>query len=456
MQIRSRLTLRFILIVAFILQLSLFFIYFKFRSYIEDEFYNSLKSKAFMTAEMLVNQSTREPSINSINQNSFAFQLPSKENFIIYNQNLEKIYAFNQSASNEISLSVLNLIKSKGEYRFKHANFNALGVSYTNKYNKKYIIISEAVFDSNTLFNLRNILLFDFFLIITFVAISGWIFAGQALTPVSNIMNQMDKILPSDLSKRLESSSNKDELSRLAMTFNNLLDRIQYAFNIQKSFLSNVSHELRNPLTVIMSQIEVILDKERTSEEYHKTLESVLEDVKDLHSVSDQLMLLARINANNDQIAFEKLRLDEMIWQTKASLTKTHPSYKINFDVNQLPSDPDKLYIKGNEQLIKTALINLFDNGCKFSPDQTVNVKLLLRNNNQIAIEIIDHGPGISNEERAMIFEPFYRSPKTNDVRGSGIGLSLVDSILKIHSAKLEIEQGESKGSIFTITMNTI
>ncbi|HMG16322.1 MAG TPA: HAMP domain-containing sensor histidine kinase [Saprospiraceae bacterium] len=456
MQIRSRLTLRFILIVAFILQLSLFFIYFKFRSYIEDEFYNSLKSKAFMTAEMLVNQSNIEPSINSVTQSSFAFQLPSRENFIIYNNQLEKIYAFNQTASNEIPLSLLNQIKTKGEYRFKHANFNALGVSYTNKYNRKYIIISEAVFDSNTLFNLRNILIFDFFLIIAFVAISGWIFAGQALTPVSNIMNQMDKILPSDLSERLESSSNKDELSRLALTFNNLLDRIQYAFNIQKSFLSNVSHELKNPLTVIISQIEVILDKARTNDEYHKTLESVLEDVKELHSVSDQLMLLARINANNDQIEFEKLRLDEMIWQTKESLTKNHPTYKINFDVNNLPTDPDKLYIKGNEQLLKTALMNLFDNGCKFSSDHTINVRIKINNTDQIAIEIIDNGPGISNEEKAMIFQPFYRSPNTNDIRGSGIGLSLVDSILKLHIAKLDIEPGEFKGSIFKITMNTI
>lgn len=456
MQIRSRLTLRFILIVAFILQLSLFFIYFKFRNHIEDQFYNSLKSKAFMTAEMLVNQTDKEPALNSASQNSFAFQLASRENFIIYNQVFEKVYAFDQNISDKIPESILNLIKTKGEYRFKHANYNALGVSYTNKYNKKYIIISEAVFDSNTLNNLRNILIFDFFIIIAFVAISGWIYAGQALKPVSNIMNQMDKILPSDLSKRLETSTNKDELSRLAMTFNNLLDRIQYAFNIQKSFLSNVSHELKNPLTVIISQLEVILDKDRSKEEYQKTLESVLEDVKELHEVSDQLMILARISANNDLVEFEKLRLDEIIWQTKTNLSKIHPSYKINFDVNQLPTDPDKLYVNANDQLLKTALINLFDNGCKFSSDHTVNVRILEGANKDINIEIKDHGPGISNEEKLMIFEPFYRSPKTNNIKGSGIGLSLVDSILKLHNAKLEIESQASKGSIFRITMQNV
>lgn len=455
MQIRSRLTLRFILIVAFILQLSLFFIYFKFRNHIEDEFYSSLKSKAFMTAEMIVNQSPKEPSFNSSSNNT-PVQLPSRENFIIFNKDLVKIYAFSQNSSDEIPGNLLSQILTKGEQRFKHGSLNALGVKFKNKYNKEYIVVSEAILDSNNLINLRNILIFDFFLIIAFVAISGWIFAGQALTPVSNIMNQMDKILPSDLSKRLELSSNKDELSRLAMTFNNLLDRIQYAFNIQKSFLSNVSHELKNPLTAIISQLEVILSKERTNEEYNKTLTSVLDDVKDLHEVSDQLMQLARINAINDQMLFEKIRLDEMVWQTKASIIKNHPHYKVNFDVSDLPDDPEKLYVKGNEQLLKTALTNLFDNGCKFSPDSMINVKIFITKENSIVIEIMDKGPGISLEEKAMIFEPFYRSPKTNNIKGSGIGLSLVDSILKLHNAVLDIESRENIGSIFRMTLPSV
>ena len=451
MQIRTRLTLRFILIVAFILQLSLFFIYFKFRNHIEDEFYSSLRSKAFMTAEMIVNQSPKEPILGP--SNNTPIQLPSRENFIIFNKDLKKVYAFSQNSKDEIPNSVLKQIKNHGEQRFLHGSLNALGIPYKSKFNQEYIIVSSAVFDSNNLINLRNILIFDFFLIIAFVAISGWLFAGQALNPVSNIMNQMDKILPSDLSKRLQTTSNKDELSRLAMTFNSLLDRIQYAFNIQKSFLSNVSHELKNPLTAIISQLEVVLAKERTSDEYNKTLTSVLDDVKELHEVSDQLMQLARINAINDKILFEKIRLDEMIWQAKASIIKNHPTYKVNFDVSELPADPEKLCVKGNEQLLKTALLNLFDNGCKFSPDSMVNVRIVFKEENNIAIEIMDRGPGISNEEKAMIFQPFYRSPKTNNIKGSGIGLSLVDSILKLHNAVLDIETRENSGSVFRMTL---
>src|SRR4029079_9948186 len=100
----------------------------------------------------------------------------------------------------------------------------------------------------------------------------GWFFARQALSPVSAIMNQVDALLPTDMSHRLEATNQKDELSRLVITFNNLLDRIQHAFKNQKMFLSNISHELKNPLNVIVSQVEVTLDKERSVEDYQHTL----------------------------------------------------------------------------------------------------------------------------------------------------------------------------------------
>ncbi len=452
MQIRSKLTLQFILIVVFILQISLFFIYFKFKNKLEDEFYNGLKSKAFMTAEMLVNQKEFEPTLENTPLDSNAIEIPSTENFIIYNFANQKIYEFNKSNESGIPLETIKNIKRYGEYRFDHGMYKAIGIHFKNKFQKEYNVISESIFNSSDLMNLRNIIIIDFFLIILILSISGWIFAGQALRPITNIMNEIDKILPSDLSQRLSPSRNKDELSRLAGTFNRLLQRVEEAFNIQKSFLSNISHELKNPLTVIKSQIEVILSRDRSNEEYKKTLNSVLQDVEDLNVVADQLMQLARIKNNINQIKFEKIRLDELIWDTRSFVLKNNPDYLIFIDCNSLPQDSEKLYITGNEQLLKTSFVNLFDNGCKFSDDHQLLVKLSLDETNKLVVEMIDHGPGISEDEKQLIFTPFYRSLKSSQVKGSGVGLALVDSVLKLHEATIEIFENKPVGSIFKIS----
>ena len=216
-------------------------------------------------------------------------------------------------------------------------------------------------------------------------------------------------------------------------------------------FLSNISHELKNPLNVIISQVEVTLDKERTKEEYKHTLTSVLADAKELNEVADKLMQLARINADDATIQFHPVRIDEMIWQSKESLLKTHPDYKINFEVVNLPEQEEKIFVNGNDQLLRTALMNLMDNGCKYSPDKNVKVRLYFSGEKAPVIELSDKGPGISQEELPMVFNPFYRSPKTSTIKGSGIGLSLVDSILKLHHIDIKMESKPGVGTTFIL-----
>jgi signal transduction histidine kinase len=299
--------------------------------------------------------------------------------------------------------------------------------------------------------NLTQILSFVFLVSIAIVAFGGWIFARQALAPVSRIMNQVDALLPTDMSQRLEPNNQYDELSRLVITFNKLLDRIQQVFKVQKMFVSNVSHELKNPLNIIVSQAEIALAKDRSPEEYKTTLESILVDVKELNETGDRLMQLARINAEEANIRFQPLRIDEVIWEVKEQLLMNHPEYKINFEVGNLPENEAELFIQGNEHLLKTAFINLMDNGCKYSGDKKVKVKLYFSPEGEKIVLVSDNGPGIPEEELSLIFNAFYRSASTSSVRGSGIGLSLVESILKLHDIKLEIRSKVGEGTSFLL-----
>ena len=454
MQIRTKLTLQFIVLVAGILLLSLFIIYVKFRRMTEDEFYNGLRSKALMTAEMILHEEDKVKPLDDHDKEEDSM-LPFRENVVIYNAELKRVFAFNRSAA-PLPEKTLQSLKSGSEIRFQQGELLALGLRHTSKSGREYIIVAESVFDAEELSNLRNILIVSFFLCIGIVAAGGWFYAGQAMSPVARIVNQVDNILPSDLSARLNAPNNHDEISRLVLTFNRLLDRIQFAFRMQKSFISNVSHELKNPLSVIIAQLEVALDKDRQRDEYQNTLSSVLEDTRELNDVTDKLLQLARVHSEGANIAFEQVRLDEIMLQTRAALLRLHPDYHIAFDIEGIPDDEEQLCVLGNEPLLRSAFQNLMDNGCKFSPDKKVAVKIWFDPSGKHRVEIADHGPGIPAKDLQLIFQPFYRSSQSIHVRGSGIGLSRVDSIMRLHRVALDVTSGQGKGTTFKMSFPAV
>ncbi|MCC6459566.1 MAG: HAMP domain-containing histidine kinase [Saprospiraceae bacterium] len=448
MQIRTKLTLQFISIGAGILLFSLFYIYTKFSEITEDEFYNSLRSKALMTAEMVLHDEEKmQPLAQRPRESS---HLPIRENITIYNARLQRVFSFNQN-SEDISLSVLQNLKFDSERRFQLNDRYALGLQHRSHSGREYFIVAESIFNSAELKNLRQILVFTFFLGVGIVAAGGWVFAGQAMAPVSRIVDQVDQILPSELSTRLQAHNNHDELSRLVQTFNRMLDRIQLAFRMQKSFISNVSHELKNPLSVIISQLEVSLTRPRNAEEYHQTLNSVLEDTRNLNEVAEKLLQLARVHSDGADILFDSIRLDDVLLQTSDTLLRQYPDYHIAFDLEGVPESEEQLCVSGNESLLRLAFLNLMDNGCKFSPDKHVSVKVMFNPGGRHCVEIADHGPGITSKDLNLIFQPFYRSAQNLHVRGSGIGLSLVDSILKLHRISLQVISGTGHGSVFRL-----
>lgn len=448
MQIRSKLTIQFLLIVAGILFVALLFIHFQFEYQLKNEFYTHLQSKALMTAQMVLSR-TEIPDNKSSSQIYYS-PTSYSENISIYSKDLQRIYSFNPVNDQYLS-ATLKTLWEKEESRFIRGKFHVLATLFTRNDQTPFLIIIESVFNPEQLQNLDKILIWVFGTFIVLVALSGWVFAGQALKPLNKIMNQVDKIFPKDLSQRLEPPNQKDELSRLVITFNKLLDRIQHAFKNQKSFLSNVSHELKNPLNVIISQLEITLHKDRTGQEYRETMKSVLEDVRDLSEISEKLFQLAKTNSDENIIPFQKIRIDEIIWQTKESILKTNKEYQIKFEIANLPEDEEKLFINGNEKLLKIALLNLLENGCKFSHLKQVIIRLNFVEKNAISIEIEDHGPGIKAEEIPLLFQPFYRSPSTSFIKGKGIGLSLVDNIMKLHRIKMKVTSRIGQGTTFSL-----
>ncbi|MBN8679999.1 MAG: HAMP domain-containing protein [Chitinophagales bacterium] len=448
MQIRTRLTLLFGLITAGILAGVLLAVYVVYRQSTESTFYQSLESKLEMTGQAALQG---DAELKPLSNNWLAPDdgiLPYQDNISIYNNGYERVFAIRPDAP-PVSAKDLQDIYRNGELHFSHYNVLALGKKIIARNGSTYVVVVEGFFDTTAIQRLRNILLISFIMGLLLVGMAGWYYAGRALAPVLSIVGEVENIQPSDLSKRVETGNNEDEIARLAVTFNSLLDRLEQAFRMQRMFLSNVSHELRNPLTVIRSQLEVTLQRERDNEAYKKALQSVLDDVHAITEVEEELLQLARIYNDPNSIPLGAVRLDELLWQARQQLHKRHPGYKATVEFGDLPEDDRCLSVQANEALLLTALLNLMNNACKYSPDHQVKVIAQFRENGAHIVEVCDKGPGIPAEEQKLIFEPFFRSPRHLGVKGTGVGLSLVQSILTLHEIGLSVESPAEGGAIF-------
>ncbi len=376
--------------------------------------------------------------------------LPSEENIVVYDMSGKKVFSL--YPSEDIPAAYQNKLTQNKEIKFNWNQDDYVGIRYASSNGQSWLIFARGAFSSVEASNLSRIMIITFFVFIIILYLAGYYFSKKVLMPVNEAMNEMDRIHPADLSKRLTTGKNKDEIQRLTITFNRLLDRIEEAFRIQRGFLSNFSHEVRNPIGSIIAAIQVSLSRERLPEEYKKTMKSVLQDALELENTSFQLMELARLSSKTNPTLLQPVRIDEIIWQSKAAVRKLHENYQFKFDTTAFPEDENSLTVTGNEALLKLAFVNLFENACKFSPDHTATLSLSKVNNHNICVQISDRAPTLTEEEKEWIFKPFYRTGHAKDIQGSGIGLSLVHSILNLHNARLTIEDNDDDaGNIFRI-----
>lgn len=448
MQIRTRLTIRFMFIVAGIMVIAMAYIYYAVSDHLYREFYLILRSKANLTAAVAIGR------IESFESMPVTFAPEGRldyytENILIYNEENKLVYFFHPPR-NPPGIEQLKTIRQKSEGKIILGNHHAQGQVFISPSGKQYVVVAKAFFDKGELENLLRTMLLIFLAMVALVYYLGWVFAGQALSPIRLVMNQVDAIHPSSLTQRLTTGKNKDEIDRLAETFNRLLERIHAAFTAQQQFLANISHELKNPFAIIASQAEIALNRERTTEEYKKTIQSIREEVMQVNEVSDQLMALSRIYSASDKIQMEPFRLDELVWKIQSHLFKSHPEYQVDIQMLQLPEEEIDLIYQMNEPLMRTALSNLVENACKFSPDHKAMVTFKTELEG-ITLDIEDSGPGIPDSDLLRIFDPYYRGQYKQHIKGSGIGLTLVASILQLHGVRIEVSNRQLTGCRFRL-----
>lgn len=289
-----------------------------------------------------------------------------------------------------------------------------------------------------------------FFIIFFILAFIGFIIIYKITSSLTYLSSRMKLISRKNLEERITGVKGEDEISELAHTFNNLLDRLNDAFKREQQFIADVAHELKTPLSTLRGSLEIALSKDRSKEEYTTVLEESLKDINHITSTLKNVLDLAWSETPNEQKKADKFNVSELIHE----LSEISQKMALKKQITIKDSIQRDIFISGFKDKLARAILNLIDNAIKYTPDKGTVQLELAKHYNKVVLTIKDNGVGISNQDIPHIFDRFYRGSATDKVFGSGLGLAIAKSIVNLHHGSIEVESAAGKGTTFIITFH--
>lgn len=278
----------------------------------------------------------------------------------------------------------------------------------------------------------------------------GFWIAKQSLEPLKVFSTKIKKITHKTLSERIDAKAETLELIGLADSFNEMLNHIQKAFEAERRLISDASHELKTPVSVIKAQCDVALQKDRTTEEYIEALKMVMTVTDNMGHIIRDMLSLARLDSGVLTPAdFKIIPLNDCILKA-VLLTKPLADKKL---IDIRTSLEEDINIHGDKDRLAEAFLNIIENSVKYNKEHGVVEVSVIKKEGHASISVKDTGMGIKEADLGNIFERFYRADTTRSMEGTGLGLSIAKTIIEMHSGNTKAESELGKGSCFTVTL---
>ena len=279
----------------------------------------------------------------------------------------------------------------------------------------------------------------------------GYTLARRALSPVDRIVDVANRITATDLHQRVDVLNPNDELGRLAQTFNALIDRLQKAIEEMRRFTADAAHELRTPLAVLRSGIDVALRAPRTAQEYRQALEAAADEANRLTRLADQLLFLSRQAAGMMQIDREEMRLDALVKDVAEQFAGRTDEAGVALTVEPL----EPWTVRGDDIRLSQVFYNVLENAIKYTPR---GGRVAVRGravDHRIEIEVEDTGLGIPPEHLPHVFKRFYRVEQSRNAErgGSGLGLAIAQSAIEAHGGTISIKSTPGRGTVVSLEL---
>ena len=325
------------------------------------------------------------------------------------------------------------------------------------KQSYRLVLLQSLHSQEELLEDIRDTFLFVIPVALLLASAGGYFLARKSLAPVAAMATQARGMGAANMHARLAVANQRDELGQLALSFNQLLDRLEETFERQKRFIADASHELRTPVAILRGETEVTLSRaDRSPEEYRETLGILRDESQRLARIIEDLFTLTRADAGEYPITASDLYLDELatdVLRRARSLAMAKNTTLASDITPELP-------FRGDEALLRRMLLNLLDNAIKYTPAGGTITLVCRRREREYLLSVTDTGEGITAELQQRVFERFFRVDKARSRQegeqgGAGLGLSIARWIAKAHHGRLELTRSEASGSTFTVVLPT-
>lgn len=437
MKIKNRLSLFFTAISAFVLLVVQVVICITFNSLIKSDFYSHLSDRANVAAQLYLEADEISADSLSHVREHYLQSLPAEVVRLYDEKNLP---SFIKDRNQFWASNIINAVRKQKRLEFEEGNRQTVGIYYNDNQGNFVILVSAIDKQGNKRFwdLIVTMIILLISVTIGLFIISRWV-AQKTLEPINIVIEQMRLVRAGNLSLRVSEGNGKDEISALAYNFNRLLEHLENAFELQQTFVINASHELRTPITTIIGEIEITLNKLRNTEDYELVLKSILNDAGRLNETITSLLELAQVDMNYTQPDYKPVPIDELIWELNDYWTEKAGKGMLKVNISSLPDDQEKLKLFANKSLLTIAFNNIIGNAIKFSDNKPV-ICDFYADEKEIIIKISDMGIGINSADLEKIFSSFYRGINATSYQGNGMGLYIANKIISLFNGTISVE----------------
>lgn len=460
----NRRSIRFRLIIWYAGLLGLLFIflstagYFGFSHYLRQSLEKTLAKRAKQIGLTLLEQNDDASIVDDINKH-YAPEI--NDRFLrITREDGKPIYISGLPKDGSFDPSHLPLLGSFVEQPFLRSE-NTLGsgrlIVYTLPFKasdeRKFLVevgVSSKQIDE-PLHGLLVTLALGLPIVITIAIGGGYLLIRRSLLLVDEIAQTAERITIGNLNERLPIAKTGDELERLSVSLNNMINHLAEMHQHINRFSADASHELRTPLTILQCDLEAIMQKRNLSPEVSEAIGSAMAETQRLAKIVDGLLAVARLDAGEAIIELTRLDIASLTLTVveQMRLLAEDKDIELTCDANE------RVMIEGDSGRLKQIVVNLLDNAIKYTPSGGSIKVIVTTDNGKAILKVLDTGMGISADALPHIFERFYRADKarSRELGGAGLGLSIVKSICAAHSGHIEVQSTEGQSTCFQITL---
>jgi heavy metal sensor kinase len=282
----------------------------------------------------------------------------------------------------------------------------------------------------------------------------GFVLVKRALSPVDQIAASAERISSKNLSERLPVAESGDELERLSLALNRMIERLDSAFRYSRRFVADASHELRTPLAVLQGELESLVQQPQFTPEWRDKVGSALEEVDRLTHIVEGLFAISRLDAGEAAAEWVRLDLAGLATATADQMSLLAEDKQITLNSQA----PDNVWVEGDRARLRQVVVNLLDNAIKYTPAGGAITLRVTNQASQAILEVSDNGIGIPAEALPRVFERFFRvdQARSRDQGGAGLGLSIVKSICLAHHGHVEVSSEAGQGCRFRVELPLI